>query len=167
MKIKVLFLVCIVLLLINILYVSAESECKNINFDGLRIKGDLKDYLIKVNVAPEEDLEVKELKIVNKIDEDLPVIVEVNLYNIDKDQNVETIKLDSVEINARDFKKFNFTLKVPKGIDENERYNLQVKVYENREEPKNCDEKNTMININSKYKSGFFKRLIGWFGNII
>jgi len=167
MEIKKLLGICIVLLLIHVSHVNGETKCTEINFEDIKIKGDLKDNLVRGGVAPDETIEIEELKIKNKIDRDLIVMVEVILYNVNKDKEIEKIRYDPVKIDAYDFRKFDFELKVPKEINEDEVYNLKIQTYENIEKPKNCDEKYIVIDIGSEYKLGFFQKIFNWFKNTI
>lgn len=80
------------------------------------------------------DVEVK-----NEGTQDLDIVVEAILYDLDEDNEITSIKSDSIEIEEEE--DFDLTLTVPydEELDDSNTYFLYVKAYEEDEEDENCN----------------------------
>lgn len=84
-----------------------------------------------------EEIEV-EIEVENNADENKRIVVEISLYNIDEDDEIENTD-DDKKIKDNDEEKFDLTLNVPDDF-ENDDYLVFVKAYEKGNEKSQCIE---------------------------
>ena len=93
--------------------------------------GDRDDFGVR------DDIEI-EVKVKNNADEDKKIIVEAYLYNVDEDEEVESVESDSQEIKDGRSEDFEMTMEVPDDFKEGDNYVLFVKAYEKGDEELQC-----------------------------
>jgi len=105
---------------------------------GLRVDIDNPDKDDSFEIGEEFDVEVT---VDNEADEDLDVVVEVMLYNLDENEEVETWESESIEVNEDENEDFTVTVSFPndEDMDEDDTYILYVKAFEDRNEDDFCN----------------------------
>jgi len=133
----------------------SESEFDLDSFDDLDlceegIQGDLELEIEKPDEG--DDFQVGDtikirVEVTNDADEDKDIIVEASLYNVDEDDEEESVESDEEEINEGDSETYKLEIDFPNDFNDGDDYVIFVKAYEDNEEEDECDQDAVEINL--------------------
>lgn len=90
-----------------------------------------------------------EVKVKNKYDDDLDIVIEVELYDLTDDEEVETIEYETT-IKEGATKTYKLNLQIPSTINPDHDYVINAKVYEDGNEEEQCNEDSVAIVLEKK-----------------
>jgi len=100
------------------------------------------------NFAPGETMRIKVKAENNDIRDISDVIVEAFLFNVDKDEEVERVDSEAVDIDEGDEETFDLDLEIPSDdIEEDDEFILFVKAFEDGDEDRHCGEDQIEVDI--------------------
>ncbi len=113
------------------------------------------------DIDPGEEIQVK-VNVENTGGDDLDVVVEAILYNLDENDEVETVESDSTEIKEDKDEDFNLVLKVPSddSMDEKDDFAVIIKTFEDGDEDQNCNFDSVNIDFKRKSKDAIINNFL-------
>ncbi|MBU2634622.1 MAG: putative S-layer protein [Nanoarchaeota archaeon] len=115
-----------------------DGNSVNFNAGNLRISIDEPNNGDDFEQGDEFDIQVT---IDNEDNNDMDIIVEAILYDVNEDNEIESVESDQKEVKDGDEEDFDLTLTVPYDdkLDEDNEYVLYIKAYEDGDEDQNCE----------------------------